>query len=135
VHFVPIPTTHAELNKAYPLWFPFLADISRRSKEPVSDLLAQIARLEVELALIWDGEKAHALVGIRYRQRGDEVVGEICWLTGKGMHNWRHLLPEIEQYLTRRGCNEIKPICRPGWAPFLKQHGYHITHLMMEKKL
>jgi len=135
MRFVPIPCRLDDLEKSYPLWAPFLPAISRRSKEPVPDLLAQIGRLELELALVWDENVARALLAIRYRQRGDETVAEIVWLTGKSMTDWRHLLPVLENYLKQRGCVEIKPICRPGWAPFLKQNGYRTTHLMMEKRL
>ena len=135
MHFVPIPGRYEDLNNSFDIWSPFLKDISRRSKEPVLDLLAQIARLEVAIALVWDGKAARALVGVRFRQRGNDLIGEIVWLTGKGMREWRHLLTEMESYLKQRGCVEIKPICRPGWSRFLKQRGYRTTHLTMEKKL
>lgn len=135
MRFVPIPGKLEILNELFPIWFPFLKDISRRSKEPVLDLMRQIASREVQIALVWDRDVARALVGLRFRQRGPDLIGEIVWLTGKGMHEWRHLLPEMENYLKQRGCAEIKPICRPGWSRFLKQRGFRTTHLVMEKKL
>jgi hypothetical protein len=133
MHFVPLQ--FEDLNKLFLLWSPFLEDISKRSKEPLEQLFAAIKRREVQIALVWDGNKAYALVGMRFVRRGGDVIGEIVWLTGKGMKQWQHLLPEMEQYLRDRGCAEIRPICRPGWARLLKAKGYRITHYVMERTL
>lgn len=136
MQFVPIPNTKEGTDETFPIWFPFLKDISRRSKEPIEELLGQIARREVQLALVWDGNKAHALVGIRILRRGKDLIGEIIWLTGKGMREWRELLPELEKYLKQHiGCAEIRPVCRLGWSRFLKTKGYKATHMTMEKVL
>jgi hypothetical protein len=135
MNFVPIPTTDEYLNATVQHWMPFVPAISRRSKEPVISLLGQIARHEVQLALVWDGEKARALVGIRFCRRGEDLIGEIIWLTGSGMREWRNLLPQLEQYLKDMGCVEIRPVCRLGWSRFLKANGYKATHMTMEKVL
>jgi hypothetical protein len=137
VNFVPIPTNIEALEKLFPLWEPFLDGISRRSKEPIRDLIAAVKGLRVQIALVWgDDNKPHALVGMQYRKRGDDLIGEICWLTGKGMKEWRHLLPQMEKYLKEeKGCVEIRPICRPGWSRFLTTNGFKTTHFVMEKKL
>src|SRR5215831_1447458 len=97
MRFVPLHFT--DLEPLFPIWFPFISKISARSKEPVKDLLRQIKEREVEIALVWDGTRAHALVGIRYRQRGEDCIGEIVWLTGNKMKEWRDLLPDMEAYL------------------------------------
>jgi hypothetical protein len=73
---------------------------------------------------------------MQFRKRGNDLIGEICWLTGRGMKEWQHLLPQMEKYLKEhKGCVEIRPICRPGWSRLLKQRGYKTTHYVMEKKL
>jgi hypothetical protein len=133
MHFMPLQ--FEDLTRLFPLWWPFLDNISKRSKEPIEQLEAAIKQREVQVALVWDGSKAHALVGLRFVQRGTDTIGEIVWLTGKGMKQWQYLLPEMEQYLRDRGCVEIRPICRPGWARLLKPKGYRITHYVMERKL
>jgi hypothetical protein len=135
LQFVPIPTTSEYLNKTFAIWFPFLDGISRRSKEPLESLLDQIGRHDVQLALVWDGKAAHALIGIRFVRRGSDLIGEIIWLPGEGMKDWLHLLPQLEQYLKDMGCAEIRPICRLGWSRFLKTKNYKATHMMMEKVL
>jgi len=133
MHFMPLQ--FEDLTRLFPLWWPFLDNMSKRSKEPIEQLEAAIKQREVQVALVWDGSKAHALVGLRFVQRGTDTIGEIVWLTGKGMKQWQYLLPEMEQYLRDRGCVEIRPICRPGWARLLKPKGYRITHYVMERKL
>jgi hypothetical protein len=133
MHFVPLQ--FEDLDRLFPIWSPFLDGISKRSKEPLEQLFAAIRRREVQIALVWDGSKAQALIGIRFVHRGADVIGEIVWLTGNGMKQWQHLLPEMENYLKARGCVEIKPICRPGWSRLLKTKGFKITHYVMEKPL
>lgn len=135
MQFVPIPTTPEYLEKTFPHWWPFLPKISRRSKEPVQELLGQIVRRDVQIALVWDGANARALVGMRFLRRGEDLIGEIIWLAGAGMREWRDLLPQMERYLKDMGCVEIRPVCRPGWSRFLKSQGYRITHMTMEKVL
>src|SRR5262245_39635735 len=136
MRLIPIPPTHEALNETFRHWAPFLDDISRRSKQSIDDLLAQIARHDVQIALVWDGQQAHALIGMRFHYRGEELVGEIVWLVGRGMKQWRHLLPELERYLKDYvGCKVIRPICRKGWSRQLLKAGYKTTHLMMEKVL
>jgi len=134
VQFVPIPP--GDLNVWSEHWLPFIPAIASSTKEPVEQLLPRIASGEVQLALVWDGRQAHALVGMRFHYRGKELVGEVIWLTGLRMKQWRHLLPELERYLKDYvGCKVIRPICRKGWSRQLLKAGYRTTHLMMEKVL
>ncbi len=136
MHLVPIPTTEEHLRKTLPLWLPFLEGISRRSREPVRSLLDLVARHEVQVVLVCDDDdKPVALAGVRRCLRGDDPIGEIVWLTGKGRETWQHLLPELERFLKDTGCVVCRPVCRPGWSRFLKQNGYKTTHIIMEKKL
>lgn len=135
---VPIPTTDEWLRNMLPLWFPFLKDIAKRSKEPVRALLAKVAQKHVQPILIWDEEnkKAVAMVGVAYHKRGDDLIGEIVWTAGTGRERWQDLLTELERYLKEHvGCAVIRPVCRPGWKKFLQQRGYHETHVTMEKVL
>jgi hypothetical protein len=135
--FCPIPLRLEDLDRTSSLWMPFLPDISKRTKEPLAELIGKIGRFDVQIALVWDGQqkKAHALVGLRIVRQGDELVGEIVWLTGRGVKAWLHLLPQMEQYLRDCGCAIIRPICRPGWLRLIKDKGYRVTHYQMEKRL
>src|SRR5262245_45045148 len=134
MHLVPLRTKE-ELSKNFSLWEPFLDGIARRSKESVDDLMVQIARHDVQIALIWDGEKPCALLGIRLVKRDTDLIGELVWLTGKGRQDWQHLLSQVEEYLRHMGCVACRPICRLGWSKFLKTNGYKPTHITLEKVL
>ena len=135
MHFVPIPTTEQALRKSAPLWLPFLPRIADRVDETVDELIDLVISGRVQIGLVIDDDdKAHALIGIQYRKAGRELIGELHWATGFGVKEWQHLLSEVEKYLIEHvGCTIIKPICRPGWKPLLKKHGYKQTHVMMEK--
>ena len=138
MRLVPVPTTDEHLSRLFPHWYPFLEKISRRSKESVEDLLAQVARKDVQPILIWDeqAERAVALIGMRYAKRGEELLAEWVWLTGRDRKAWQQLLPELEKYLKEHvGCVAVRPLCRPGWSRILKPAGYRVTHYQMEKKL
>jgi hypothetical protein len=136
MHFVPIPTTQEALRKTRHLWLPLLPRIADRSDETIDELIDLVISGRMQIAIIWDGEKARALLGMQYRRAGRELIGEVHWATGFGVKNWQHLLPELERYMKEhQGCTIIKPICRPGWRPLLKAHGYKQTHVMMEKPL
>jgi len=148
MHFVPIPTTHEALRGSSHHWLPFIRDISRRSHEPLDKLLDLVVSGEVQLGLVWDGQLAHALLGIRLvRDDNGDLVGEIVWLIGKGAKDWLHLRPELEKYLSELGCKKIRPIAPRAWWRRLKDHGYEAKgvfreaegfkkpHLILEKQL
>jgi hypothetical protein len=138
LRLIPIPTTPVYIKKSTPHWYPFLEGISRRSKQSVAELFAKVAGGDVQPILVWDevAKKAVALVGMQYHRRGDDLIAEWVWMTGKGMKQWQGLLPELERYLKQHvGCAQIRPICRPGWSRFLKTQGYRVTHYTMEKVL
>jgi hypothetical protein len=138
VILLPIPTTPEALRDSIQHWSPFLPAIAKRSKEPLADLIAKVTRRDVQPILVWDevALRAVALLGIAYHRRGDDLIAEWIWMTGTSRQSWEHLLGDLEHYLKDHvGCAVIRPICRPGWKPFLKQHGYHETHVQMEKVL
>ena len=111
------------------------APVPKRSHESVDDLMRQIHRREVRLVLVMDGDKAVALVGVSIHQINGASCGDMIWLAGFGREQWQHLLPEFEQLLRDAGCVMCRPICRPGWSPYLKQQGYRLKHVIMEKPL
>jgi hypothetical protein len=136
--FVPIPTTDDALRATSRLWLPFLADIAKRSKEPIDKIIDLVVRHDVHIGVVWDDEakEATALVGMQFKQQGDDKIGEILWTTGKGVKRWRHLLSEVETYLKDHcECQVSRPLCRVGWVPMLKQAGYKTTHYVMERRL
>jgi hypothetical protein len=135
---LPVQMTDEDLKGMLPHWSKFLPDIAKRSKEPLATLIAKVALKHVQPFIIWDEDNltAVALLGIAYHKRGDDLIGEIVWMTGSKRENWQHLLSEVETYLKDHiGCAVIRPVCRPGWKKFLQARGYHETHVTMEKVL
>jgi len=134
--FVPIPYSREHLTRSRDHWLPFLPAIARAGKQSLDEVLEEVISGRVQIGIIWNGEKALALIGLQTRRRGDQTVGEIVWASGPGMTEWRELLPAVEQYLKEHfKCDICKPICRPGWQKFLKTRGYRTTHVMMERAL
>jgi hypothetical protein len=137
VKLIAVPIDDAALQASAPHWMQFLPMIAKRSKEPLTTLLDRIMRKEMRLALVWDEatEDAKALIGVRLHYRGDDLIAEWLWMAGHGRMQWQHLLPELENLLRDAGVKECRPLCRPGWSRLLKQHGYKLTHMQMEKVL
>jgi hypothetical protein len=136
VRLITVPIDEKSLLDAAPFWFPFLPSISKRTKESVKELARKVMAFEVRLTLIVDEhDKPVALLGIRLHMRGNDLIAEWIWMTGRNYKAWAHLLPEFEQLLKQAGVAECRPICRPGWAKILKPAGYRLTHVMMEKVL
>jgi hypothetical protein len=143
MHLVPIPTTPEYLNASFDLWSPFLPDIAARSPWSVEELLAKLARHEVQPALILnDAKQPVALLGITIVADDGMRIAELSWMAGKRRHEWQHLLTDVETYLREHvQCIKCRPICRRGWRKFLAAHGYQQTgvtddkHIIMEKVL
>jgi hypothetical protein len=137
VQLVPIPTTDEQIRAHAPHWVPFVREIAQHSGEYFDDLVGFVLRHQIQVILIWneDTQKADALIGLRCVKHGDDIVGELVWLTGRGMKQWVHLRPTLERYLKDIGCTICRPICREGWKPTLKEAGYKLTHITMEKRL
>jgi hypothetical protein len=136
--FVPIPTTDDAIRATSRLWLPFLVDISKRNREPIERNIDLVVSHAVHIGIVWDDEakEATALVGMQFKEQGEDNVGEIYWTTGKGMKRWRHLIADVERYFKEHcGCQISRPLCRPGWAPMLKSAGYKTTHYVMERRL
>lgn len=137
MRLIAIPVDDEALRTSSAHWMPFLPLIAKRSKEPLTTLIDRIMRKEMRLVLVWDEQRtrAAALLGVRLHYRGDDLIGELLWLVGDDCKSWQHLLPDVEQMLRDAGCVECRPLCRPGWSRLLKQQGYKLTHVQMEKVL
>jgi len=137
VKLIPIPIEDEALKAAAPHWLPFLPKIASRTKETFAELIRQVMAKEMRLVLVWDDNtsKAAALIGVRLHYRGEDLIAGLLWMTGTGRQQWQHLLPDLENLLREAGVKEFRPLCRPGWGPLLKQHGYRMTHVQFEKVL
>ena len=129
---VPIPVE--ALKGSELVWMPFIESLAKKFRCPVEELTEQMYSGLVHIVLVHDGEKAHALCGIRFSQVGDRLIARLTWMTGKGRHLWFDLLDDLERYLVERyGCSEISAEARTGWMRALKGRGYRMTYVIMEK--
>jgi len=137
VRLIVIPIEDKALVRSAPHWLPFLPKIARRTKEPIAVLFRQVMAKEMRLAMVWDDatDEAKALLGVRLHYREKDLIADWLWMAGHGRQQWQHLLPDLENLLREAGVNELRPLCRPGWSRLLKQHGYRLTHVQMEKVL
>jgi hypothetical protein len=145
IRFVPIPTP--DFGAEHPLafiegsrrhWEPFLPKICRRAKEDIEIIEGKIMAGTLQLALAWDDEKKKALgvLGLQYRREGDDLVCEVVHLSGHGLKDWGHLLPQVHAYAKEHvHCTKMKTYCRRGFERFLKGKDYTITHVIMEHRL
>lgn len=62
-------------------------------------------------------------------------VCTIHFLGGKDMDSWIHLLPDLESWAKHIGCGAIDLVGRPGWSRRLKEVGFTLTDVVMEKRL
>ena len=134
---IPIPINDEALRATAQHWLPFLPKIAQRTKEPLGELIRKVMSKEMRLVLAWDeaANRAVAMAGIRLHYRGKDLIAEWLWMTGYGRQQWTHLLTDLERLVREAGVKEFRPLCRPGWSRLLKQHGYRLTHVQMEKVL
>lgn len=135
---VPIPLDVLNSTQMKALWEPFIPSIVQRTRQSTEQVLKQIKDGSVELHLVWDNEeqKAHALAGTRIFLQGDDKVGQIIWATGFDREKWFSLISDLERYhKEHHGCIEMTAIARPGWKRDLQQHGYRVSHVLVEKRL
>jgi hypothetical protein len=138
MHFAPLPADDEALRKLQELWLPFVTSLSKATGEPLSDLIDLVLSTRVQIGLVWNDEekKAYALAGWTLLRVGPDLIGTIRWLEGFEHERWKHLLPELEQFLTEHlKCTVIRAEARPGWTRDLKRAGYKTTHHVMEKRI
>lgn len=85
--------------------------------------------------IVWGENIADAVV---VTQLEPTPKGKFChiWIcVGRGMESWHGLIATIEEWARREGCTFMRHEARPGWSRILKQHGYEMPHVILEKEL
>lgn len=89
---------------------------------------------KAQLWVVWGNEPDAVCV----TQLTDTSKGKYCsiWImVGSGMVDWLPLVDQLEAWAKREGCNMMRHEARPGWSKALKQRGYHMPHVILEKEL
>src|SRR6266446_1501850 len=76
MHFVPIPTTREALDKTAPHWLPFVERLAKHTKEPLQGMIETVLGGRTQIGLVWDGEKALALLGWQFKRVGHQLIAE-----------------------------------------------------------
>ena len=94
-----------------------------------------------QLWVIWN----HDAKGVKEQYKGvvvTEVIQRklkrachIFIMTGKGRHQWQHLIKVIEDFATQANCDQMELFARPGWQKVLQNYNYKRTHVVLEKQL
>lgn len=111
---------------------------ARASRQNIKRLLESIYDGSTHLHIAWDvdEQKVYALAGSRIVLDGDDHVGEIVWLTGLERAKWLPLFDDFERYHKEYlGCVGMQARVRRGWLKDMKQHGYRVTRILVEKRL
>ena len=62
-----------------------------------------------------------------------KTVFAVCFLAGKDMKDWKHLLNDIEDWAVQNGCTELEIQGRKGWMREMKD--YEFTDVVGYKKI
>lgn len=132
LHLVPCQ----KINPIWPLVDSVIDDACKYngSRYNASDVLAELMRSEKQLWLAGDDEiKGVIITGtIQFPQIKCCMI-DIC--TGRDLHEWSHMLPQIENWARQQQCGQMFFVARLGMEKTLKQHGYRKTHAFFEKDL
>ena len=133
---VHVPVPRESVAETAAVWLPFVQRIAARTRCGVAQHCAEIESGQVQLHLAWapDELRALALAATNMEVRGSDKIAVLVWCTGSMRELWLPLLDDIERYVRQHlGCAGIKAYARPGWSKILKQRGYRLTHVVMEK--
>lgn len=93
--------------------------------------------LSIGKAQLWIAATATDLRGVLVTEiyrRGEMLVCNIWLCAGRGINDWFHFLPTIEEWAVSRGCKAMRiDRARPGWQRLLR--AYRIKTIALEKEL
>lgn len=134
MQLVPVPL--GSLEETRHIWWPYILMISERDKCDPNVKVEMLCKGHAQAFIIWDEEirKAWAFLGVVYKLRGSDRIGELAWLAGENRAAWSHLFSELETYLReQQGCKGTAAVARKGWSKILKENGYRETYVVFEK--
>jgi hypothetical protein len=99
-----------------------------------ADVWAAIKTGAAQLWLAWsDKPEAVCVTQLEITSKGKFC--RIWIMVGQNMETWVGLMPELEAWAKREGCMMMRHEARPGWSKALKQYGYKMPHVVLEKEL
>ena len=98
------------------------------------DVWASIENGAAQLWLAWsDKPEAVCVTQLEVTPKGKYC--RIWIMVGQNMETWVDLMPGLEAWAKREGCKMMRHEARPGWSKILKQYGYRMPHVVLEKEI
>jgi hypothetical protein len=89
-------------------------------------------------AQLWTAFEGLTIQAVAVTQIVPCSAGKYCsiWITaGDEMQDWLPFISQLEDWARREGCSFMSAEPRPGFARVLKQYGYEMPHVILEKEL
>lgn len=102
-----------------------------------ADIVRLIASGAMQLWLAYDdeNEKLEGLAITEIAQYPQRKICRFICATGENYERWFHHMEEMEKWGISMGCDGFQAECRAGWQRPLKDQGYRLSHIIMNKEL
>jgi hypothetical protein len=121
---------------AYGKWFEVSAEQSR-GQFSVEDFVEMVASGRGVLWTFWTDDRSECLgaglVELTSWNAGRMVVAVIRWVAGEDVSQWKHFMPEVEEWAKAAGAQRIIFDGRKGWQRLAPD--YEIVNYTYSKEL
>lgn len=123
-------------EQAWPVAYPYIAKSCERSGIFDPDLIG--ADVLAGRKILWLASDGSQTVGAGVTDLFEQAGKKVCQVTVWGSRDQKRctpLLATIEDFARAEGCTHSWVGGRPGWARHLKEYGYGLSAVIMEKAL
>lgn len=129
-----------QVNEMWHIVLPFIKRALERGhgEYEAEDIYFAIIKGEMQLWAVYGAEisRLSAICVTEVIQFPKKKMASVVLISGEGIHDWMHLLPEvIEEWAREKGCEEIRVNGRAGWLKALAVYGYSKRYITVGKKL
>lgn len=89
-------------------------------------------------ALLWVAWDGKVIKGVAVTEINETASGRVCligYVSGKNLPEWFHLKDAIFEYARSEKCAKMRIIGRKGWLRRLKNEGFVMSNIVMERPL
>lgn len=127
------------INEFWPRVVTFFARATYRSNADYTPEYIK-RKLDVGASLLWIVVENKQIVAAMTTEicgllDTDERVMVITSCGGTLIKHWDQILAQAEKYAKSEACQRVRVYGRPGWARFLRNHGYRQPWIALEKRV
>lgn len=126
-----------EIDFVWPLVAPLIEAAAKRPGATMEAL--DVQRLckanDMQLWLYWANDRVKAVAVTQIIKHPRFSSANLVIGTGYDRADWEHCIKRIEEWAEANGCERMRLETRPGWERVFKEHGYHKTHVILEKEI